>query len=292
MNLVRLKNAQFADEANLNNTSYRIHPDGAFYVPPDVADQLCGDGRSGFYRAPDHRAAPGTVSEEQVVSMIAGLEPSPFKEALHEALNELRMKVTVDSPATSRPLSDGTHCGHSRPRSWTPQLGGKCAYEHHLREDRSPRHSRHSIGSAKRLHRHSPSSRYRDDLQLAYRLWKRCHARRSRGGWRWSGQRGCRAPLAGKPDTCPSATRRGGNSRRRRRRGSWRGGGSRSLLGDPGLAQAFENALGLDQIRRMVAARRPGGTDAGDAIGRIERKTCLDRGLRLVQPTKLRQGGG
>jgi hypothetical protein len=31
--------------------------------------------------------------------------------------------------------------------------------------------------------------------------------RLSRGGWRWSGQGGCRAPLAGKPDICPSATR-------------------------------------------------------------------------------------
>ena len=94
MNLVRLKNNQFADEANINNVSYRIYPDGLFYTPPDVAEQLCNDGRSGFVRAPDHRAAPGTVSEEQIISMIAGLEPGRLKQALSAALLSLQLKVT------------------------------------------------------------------------------------------------------------------------------------------------------------------------------------------------------
>jgi hypothetical protein len=94
MNLVRIKNNQGADEANVNNTSYRIHPDSAFYVPPDVAEQLCNDGRSGFFRAPDHRAAPGTVSVDQIESMIAGLGPGRLKTALNAAILSLQMKAT------------------------------------------------------------------------------------------------------------------------------------------------------------------------------------------------------
>jgi hypothetical protein len=31
---------------------------------------------------------------------------------------------------------------------------------------------------------------------------------------------------------------------------------------------------------------------AGDGVGRIERETARDRGLRLVNSTKLRKGGG
>ena len=94
MNLIRLKNSQFADEINYANVSYRIHPDGAFYVPEDVAHALCGDGRSGFYRAPDHRAAVGSVSDEQVESMIAGFEPGKLKTALVAAITALKLKVT------------------------------------------------------------------------------------------------------------------------------------------------------------------------------------------------------
>ena len=68
--------------------------------------------------------------------------------------------------------------------------------------------------------------------------------------------------------------------------------GRRSLFGDPGLAQAFENGLKLGQIRRVVAHRRPGGAGAGDGEGRVERETGLDCGMRLVKSTKLREGGG
>jgi hypothetical protein len=40
-----------------------------------------------------------------------------------------------------------TYCGRSRPRSWTPQLGGYRAYGCPLRKDRSPRHSSHSTAA-------------------------------------------------------------------------------------------------------------------------------------------------
>lgn len=50
---------------------------------------LCNDGRSGFYRAPDHSAPVGSVSYEQIQSMIAGLEPGPLKQALYAALTSL-----------------------------------------------------------------------------------------------------------------------------------------------------------------------------------------------------------
>jgi hypothetical protein len=39
--------------------------------------------------------------------------------------------------------------GHTGPRPWTPQLGGKRAYRTHLRKDRSPGESCHSIPSVK-----------------------------------------------------------------------------------------------------------------------------------------------
>jgi hypothetical protein len=46
-----------------------------------------------------------------------------------------------------------TFSGPSRPRPWTPQLGGKRAYSGRLEKDRSPRQSRHSIASRNGLHR-------------------------------------------------------------------------------------------------------------------------------------------
>ena len=42
-----------------------------------------------------------------------------------------------------------TFCGRSRPRSWTPQLGGERAYRGSPREGPSPRQSGRSIASAK-----------------------------------------------------------------------------------------------------------------------------------------------
>src|SRR5271166_6325230 len=66
----------------------------------------------------------------------------------------------------------------------------------------------------------------------------------------------------------------------------------RSLLGDPGLAHAFENALSLGQIRLVAAHRRPGGAGAGDGVGRVERKAGLQCGTRLVKSTESREGGG
>src|SRR5271157_575731 len=73
----------------------------------------------------------------------------------------------------------------------------------------------------------------------------------------------------------------------------WRGkdGGRRSLLGDSGLAQAIENGLELGQICRVAAPVRPGGAGAGDREGRLEHEPGLDSGTRLVDSTKLREGG-
>ena len=87
----------------------------------------------------------------------------------------------------------------------------------------------------------------------------------------------------------PSPHTSGASSRPRRRRGSRRGGGPRSLLGDPGLAQAVENGLKLGQIRRVVAHRRPSSAGAGDGEGRVEREAGLDGGTRLVKSTELRR---
>ena len=66
----------------------------------------------------------------------------------------------------------------------------------------------------------------------------------------------------------------------------------RSSLRDAGLAHPFENGLNLGQIRRVVAPRRPGVAYAGDEVGWIQRETGLDRGVRLVKSTELREGGG
>jgi hypothetical protein len=44
---------------------------------------------------------------------------------------------------------ESTYCGRSRPRPWTPQLGGKRAYEDRLGKDRSAPQSRHYIAGAK-----------------------------------------------------------------------------------------------------------------------------------------------
>ena len=73
-------------------------------------------------------------------------------------------------------------------------------------------------------------------------------------------------------------------------RGEPAGGGHCS--GSSGLAHAFENGLKLGQICRVVAPRRPGGADAGDGVGRVERETGLDCGMRLVKATELRERGG
>ena len=51
-------------------------------------------------------------------------------------------------------------------------------------------------------------------------------------------------------------------------------------------------ALELGQVRRVVAPRRPGVADPRDGKGRIERKTGLDSGTRLVKSTEVREGCG
>src|SRR5271166_6159210 len=82
------------------------------------------------------------------------------------------------------------------------------------------------------------------------------------------------------------------SSRPRRRRGSRRGGGRRSLLGQPGLAHAFEYGLKLGEIRRVVGNRRPEGAGAGDREVRVEREAGLDSGMRLVKSIELCESGG
>jgi hypothetical protein len=64
-----------------------------------------------------------------------------------------------------------------------------------------------------------------------------------------------------------------------------------SLFREPGLAQAFKNGLELGQIRRVTALCRPEGAGAGDGEGRVAREAGFDGGMRLVQSTKLREGG-
>ncbi len=46
------------------------------------------------------------------------------------------------------------------------------------------------------------------------------------------------------------------------------------------------------QMRRIVARRRPESAAAGDGVGRVERETGLNGGMRLVESTKLPEGGG
>jgi hypothetical protein len=69
-------------------------------------------------------------------------------------------------------------------------------------------------------------------------------------------------------------------------------GARRSLLGNSSFAHAFEEGLKLDQIRRVVGHSRPSGAGPRDGEGRVERKTGLDCGMRLVKATKLREAGG
>ena len=64
---------------------------------------------------------------------------------------------------------------------------------------------------------------------------------------------------------------------------------ARSLLGDAGFAQAFEERLKLGQIRRVVAHRRPERAGAGDVEVRVEYAADPDCGTRLVKPTDLRE---
>jgi hypothetical protein len=66
-------------------------------------------------------------------------------------------------------------------------------------------------------------------------------------------------------------------------------GERRSLFGDSGLAQAYENGLELGEIGRVVAHRRPGGAKASNGEGRNEGETDLNRGTGLIETAKLRE---
>src|ERR1700730_13712716 len=74
------------------------------------------------------------------------------------------------------------------------------------------------------------------------------------------------------------------------RRGSRRAGGPCSSLRQPGLAHPVADALALSQIGRIVARRAR--AEAGDGESGIEGKPGLNRGPRLIEPAKMRQGGG
>ena len=71
----------------------------------------------------------------------------------------------------------------------------------------------------------------------------------------------------------------------------WQAGTRRSLLGDSGLAQAFENALGPCQVRRCRSSpsRRRGREKRQN---RVELEAGLDCGTGLADSTKLRKGDG
>ena len=83
----RLRNSRGADEANFDGVSHKIHSDGFFYAPADVAQRLIGGG-TGFYRAaPDEHPDAGSVSVEEIADMVFGLEDGPLRAALIQALS-------------------------------------------------------------------------------------------------------------------------------------------------------------------------------------------------------------
>ena len=63
-------------------------------------------------------------------------------------------------------------------------------------------------------------------------------------------------------------------------------------LGNPCPAHAFENGLKLSKICWVVAVRRPGGSAAGDGVGRVQREAGPGRGARLIELPKLCEGRG
>jgi hypothetical protein len=84
--LVKIKNGRGSDEANLDGVSHKIHADGYFYLPPDVAARLVGVG--GFYRAdPSERPEAGTASLEEVTDLVFALDPGPVRAALIQVLS-------------------------------------------------------------------------------------------------------------------------------------------------------------------------------------------------------------
>src|SRR5580658_8251332 len=97
-------------------------------------------------------------------------------------------RVGLSPTGKRRLLTAHTYSGRSRPRPWTPQLGGNRAYRNRLGKDRSPRHGRHSIANTEyasrpdaRIHRSAskPSRRAEFDPR-ANRLGKEDSARRQR----------------------------------------------------------------------------------------------------------------
>jgi hypothetical protein len=65
--LVRLTNNQGADEANLENHSFKVRPDNCFIVPRHIADILTSDGHSGFV---EHADDESTVAQIKLLASI------------------------------------------------------------------------------------------------------------------------------------------------------------------------------------------------------------------------------
>jgi len=85
-NLVKIKNGRGSDEANLDGVSHKIHADGFFYLPPDVAARLVGVG--GFYRAgPGEHPEAGTASLVEIADLVFALDAGPVRAALIETLS-------------------------------------------------------------------------------------------------------------------------------------------------------------------------------------------------------------
>jgi hypothetical protein len=79
--LVRLTNNQGADEANLENHSFKIRPDGSFIVPKHIGDILTSDGHSGFV---EHADDESTVREIQLLTSV--LQDQAMRTAIGAAI--------------------------------------------------------------------------------------------------------------------------------------------------------------------------------------------------------------
>ena len=87
--LIRLTNCQGSDEANVENHSFKVRPDGAFIVPKHVGDLLTSDGRSGFVERYDDDA---TLSEIKLLASV--LQDQTLRTAIGAAITSRSMLAT------------------------------------------------------------------------------------------------------------------------------------------------------------------------------------------------------
>jgi hypothetical protein len=82
----RLTSGFGSDEANLENHSFKVRPDGAFIVPKHIADILTSDGHSGFT---EHADDERTLSEIKLLASV---------------LQDQTMRTSILAAITSRKL--------------------------------------------------------------------------------------------------------------------------------------------------------------------------------------------